>query len=83
MLKVQQERLMFLCWKTFEEHPEGKELLDMYKDGLLLKVSHDGPPRSAEDAMWRDGQNSIIKGFLANIEAYKLMMKANANKTKG
>jgi hypothetical protein len=76
--KVKQERFLQLCHIVFKQNKDGKELLDTLKDALVDKAPVADPEKSDNHAFYREGQNSIVRSFGANIEAYEKTMKQNA-----
>ena len=80
-VKEQKEEFLHLCYEVFEKFPKGKELLAKLVDSLILKTPVVDPTGNKFQAGIREGQNSIIRSFGANIEHYKKIMNENAKKT--
>ena len=58
--KAQGEKLDFLIHKVFEQTPEGKELLQMWYDALIMKPTVISGEDSKEDGI-REGMNRFIR----------------------
>ena len=58
--KVQGEKLDYLIHKVFEQTPEGKELLGMWYDSLIMKPTVISGEDSKQDGI-REGMNRFIR----------------------
>lgn len=89
-IKAENERFLKLCYEVFEAFPQGKELLDMLKESLLVKssCSYSINPQTgmfefdANMGFFRDGQNHLIRSLYKNINDYKEIIKQNALETQ-
>lgn len=80
-LQAKQEHYLSLVYTVFKTNSQGVELLALLKESLLEKIAVADPDKSESHAFFREGQNSIIRSFAANIAAYEQVISANAKKT--
>lgn len=80
-IKAKQERFLFLCYAVFKQNPEGKELFETLRESLIEKTPVADPESTDKHAFYREGQNSIVRSFGANIESYEKVARANAAAT--
>jgi len=70
-LKQESDRFLQLCYNVFEHDAQGRELLDIFKESLLMKAPVADPNKDSNHAYFREGQNHVIRSIMTNIEQHK------------
>lgn len=65
--KGEAEKLDYLIHKVFEQSPEGKELLSIWKESLIMKPHADGG-MSYVDIGIREGMDRFIRGIILTVK---------------
>ena len=64
--KVLAEKLDILIHQTFEQHPPGKELLEIWKEALIMQPTVEAGMDQHEPGI-REGQKSFIRAIILTI----------------